>query len=443
MARVLIVGGGFGGLKAAQGLARANVQVTLLDRRNHHLFQPMLYQVATAGLSPANIAMPIRAILSGQQNAAVVLAEARSVDAARRVVVTDTGELPYDYLILATGATHSYFGHGDWARTARGLKTVEDALAIRSRFLLAFETAENETDERRRRALMTFVVIGAGPTGVEMAGAIAEIARTVIRKDFRNIDTRAARVILVEGQARVLPAGFPDHLSDRARRDLEAMGVEVRLGTHVTGVQDGDAPAVTLGEGPEAERIEAHNIIWAAGVRGSSLGATLGVPTDASGRVIVNPDLSVPGHPEVFVIGDLARVVDPKTGAMVPGVCPAAVQMGDFVARVIAREAAAGVGHSSPRACPPRPAFHYWDKGSLATIGRSRAVASLPGPFGKGRMQFAGFIAWALWAGVHIFFLIGFRNRVLVMLEWVWAYVFYQRGARLITTGADAAVPGA
>lgn len=425
---VLIVGGGFGGLNAARGLARAPVRVTVLDRRNHHLFQPMLYQVATAGLSPAQIASPIRGILSRQKNAEVLLAEATAVDLARRVVVTDLGEIAYDVLVLATGATHSYFGHDDWAATATGLKTVEDALTIRSRFLLAFEAAEREADESRRRALMTFVVIGAGPTGVETAGALAEIARTVIRKDFRHIDTRTARVVLVEGQDRVLPAGFPPDLSARAKRDLEAMGVEVRVGTRVTDVRGGDHPSVTLGEGAGAERIEAHNIIWAAGVKGSPVGATLGVPTDPAGRVIVGPDLSIPGRPEVFVIGDLAKVVDSKTGAMVPGVCPAAVQMGQYVARIVKAEVRGATG--------PRPAFSYWDKGSLATIGRSRAVALLPMPVIRRTVKFAGFIAWALWAGVHVFFLIGFRNRVLVMLEWAWAYWFYQRGARLITSDA-------
>ena len=416
--KVVIVGGGFGGLNAAKGLRRAAVEVTVLDRRNHHLFQPMLYQVATAGLSPAHIAAPIRSVLSQQKNAEVVLADVQRVDADRRVVVTDEGEVPYDVLILATGATHSYFGHEAWAAAAPGLKTIEDALEIRRRFLLAFEAAERETDEVRRRAFMTFVVIGAGPTGVETAGAIAEIARTVIRRDFRHIDTSLARVLLVEGQPRVLPGGFPAELSERAKRDLEAMGVEVRLGSRVTDVRGGDAPGVTIGE----EVIEAHNIIWAAGVRGSPLGATFGAATDAAGRVIVGPDLSVPGRPEIFVIGDLAKVVGPD-GAPVPGVCPAAVQMGQFVAKLVTREASGDRG--------PRPMFRYHDKGSLATIGRSRAVAWLP-MLGR-RVPFTGFIAWALWAGVHVFFLIGFRSRVMVMLEWMWAYIFFSRGARLIT----------
>lgn len=418
--KVVIVGGGFGGLNAAQGLAKANVSVTVLDRRNHHLFQPMLYQVATAGLSPAHIAAPIRSVLAKQKNVEVVLGEARRVDVARKVVVTDAGELPYDMLILATGATHSYFGQDAWETAAPGLKTIEDALEIRRRFLLAFEAAEAEKDAARRTALMTFVVIGGGPTGVEMAGAIAEIARTVIQRDFRKIDTRQTRVLLVEGQDRVLPGGFPADLSARAKRDLEAMGVEVRVGSRVTDVRGGERPGVTIAE----ERIDAHNIIWAAGVRGSAVGGTLGVETDRAGRVVVGADLSIPGHPEVFVIGDTAKVAG-KDGSLVPGVCPAAVQMGQFVAKVIRREAAGKAG--------PRPAFRYFDKGSLATIGRSKAVASLP-VLGR-TMKFAGFLAWALWAGVHVFFLIGFRSRVMVMLEWTWAYIFFSRGARLITSG--------
>ncbi|XVJ59087.1 MAG: NAD(P)/FAD-dependent oxidoreductase [Tepidisphaera sp.] len=424
--KVVIVGGGFGGLNAAKGLGRARVDVVLVDRRNHHLFQPMLYQVATAGLSPAHIAAPIRSVLASQKNTEVVLADVERVDAGKRVVVTDAGEIPYDVLVLATGATHSYFGKDAWAKAAPGLKTVEDALEIRRRFLLAFEAAEQEKDAAKRRALMTFVVIGAGPTGVETAGAIAEIARTVLRRDFRHIDTSQARVVLIEGQDRVLPAGFPAELSERAKRDLEAMGVEVRLRSMVTDVRGGESPGVTVGEAAGGERIDAHNIIWAAGVRGSPVGATIGAETDKAGRVIVGPDLSVPGHPEIFVIGDLAKVVG-KDGQPVPGVCPAAVQMGDFVAGVIAREAAGQRG--------PRPEFRYRDKGSLATIGRSRAVAWLP-VLGS-RWKFAGFIAWALWAGVHVFFLIGFRSRVMVMIEWIWAYVFFSRGARLITESPE------
>ncbi|MFO0835154.1 MAG: NAD(P)/FAD-dependent oxidoreductase [Phycisphaerales bacterium] len=417
---VVIVGGGFAGLAAAKRLKNAPVRVTLVDRRNHHLFQPLLYQVATAALSPAQIAAPIRAVLSRQKNAEVVLAEARRVDAARRVLETDQGDIAYDYLILATGATHSYFGHDDWSASARGLKTIDDALEIRRRFLLAFEAAENEASDARRRALMTFVIIGAGPTGVETAGAIAEIARTVIRRDFRHIDTSRARVVLVEAMDRVLPAGFPRELSDRALADLRAMGVEVRLNTRVTHVAPGttdDPPHVLLSASGDAapERVDAHNIIWAAGVRASPLGASLGVPTDNAGRVVVAPDLSIPDHPEVFVTGDLARCA--WQSGMVPGVCPAAVQMGDHAARNVARLVAGRAGEP----------FRYVDKGSLATIGRAKAVASVSG------MKFGGLLAWLLWAGVHVFYLISFRNRVVVMLDWALAYLFFKRGSRLIT----------
>lgn len=413
---VVIVGGGFAGLAAAKRLRRAPVRITLVDRRNHHLFQPLLYQVATAALSPAQIAAPIRAVLSRQPNAEVLLAEARRIDTSRRVLETDRGDLHYDYLILASGATHSYFGHDDWSGSARGLKTIEDALEIRRRFLLAFEAAENEASDARRRALMTFVIIGAGPTGVETAGAIAEIARTVIRRDFRHIDTSRARVVLVEAQDRVLASGFPRELSERALGDLRAMGVEVHLHTRVTGVGDADSPHVLLSHADRGvERIDAHNIIWAAGVRASELGSTLGVPTDHAGRVIVRADLSIEGHPEVFVAGDLARCA--WRDGMVPGVCPAAVQMGDHAARNIARLVAGKAGLP----------FRYVDKGSLATIGRAKAVASVAG------MKFGGVLAWLLWAGVHIFYLISFRNRVIVMLDWAWAYLFFKRGSRLIT----------
>lgn len=422
---VVIVGGGFAGLAAAKRLKNAPVRVTLVDRRNHHLFQPLLYQVATAALSPAQIAAPIRAVLSRQKNAEVVLAEARRVDAARRVLETDQGDIAYDYLILATGATHSYFGHDDWSASARGLKTIDDALEIRRRFLLAFEAAENEASDARRRAFMTFVIIGAGPTGVETAGAIAEIARTVIRRDFRHIDTSRARVVLVEAMDRVLPAGFPRALSDRALTDLRAMGVEVRLNTRVTHVAPGtaeDPPHVLLSASGDAapEGIDAHNIVWAAGVRASPLGASLGVPTDGAGRVVVAPDLSIPGHAEVFVTGDLARCAwggGPEGAGMVPGVCPAAVQMGDHAARNVARLVAGRAGEP----------FKYVDKGSLATIGRAKAVASVSG------MKFGGLLAWLLWAGVHVFYLISFRNRVVVMLDWALAYLFFKRGSRLIT----------
>ncbi len=413
---VVIIGAGFAGLYAAKALAGAPVRLTVLDRRNHHLFQPLLYQVATAMLSPANIAEPIRRVLRHQRNASVLLGEARAIEVdARRVVLAD-GEVGYDTLILATGATHSYFGHDEWARFAPGLKTVEDAVEIRRRFLLAFEAAERESDAAARRAELTFVVVGAGPTGVELAGSMTEIARRAIPRDFRAVDTATARVILVEAGDRVLSAFSPD-LSERARRDLEKLGVEVRLNTKVTDI---DASGAKVGD----QRIPARNVIWAAGVRASELGASLGAPLDHAGRVNVGPDLTIPGHPEVFVLGDLANITDERTGKAVPGISPAAIQMGRYAGRIVAREAEAA---RRGKAAPPRPPFSYRDKGILATIGRNKAVAMLP------RAEFGGYFAWALWALVHVFFLIGFRNRLLVMLEWAWAYLVFDRGARLIT----------
>jgi NADH dehydrogenase len=416
--RIVIIGGGFAGLAAAQSLARAPVSVTLIDRRNHHLFQPMLYQVATASLSPAEIAAPIRKVLSRQQNATVLLGDAVAIDTARQEVVLKDGRVGFDYLILACGVTHSYFGHNEWAPLAPGLKTIEDATEIRRRFLLAFEAAERETDEAARRAKLTFVVVGAGPTGVELAGAMAEIARRSIPRDFRSIDTRTARIILVEGADRVLTA-FPPELSARAKRDLEHLGVEVRLSSRVTEV---DAGGVRLGD----ERIAAECVLWAAGVQAEPIAATLGVELDRSGRVKVGPDLSIPAHPRIFVAGDLATITDPRTGQPVPGVCPAALQMGKHVAAVIAKEITAPDGPVTRRV-----PFRYRDKGILATIGRARAVADIRG------LRFAGLLAWLLWAGVHIFFLITFRNRVIVMLQWAWEYLLFQRGARLITGKAD------
>jgi NADH dehydrogenase len=404
---VVILGGGFGGLNAAKALARAPVRVTLVDRRNHHVFQPLLYQVATAGLSPAEIASPIRRILRGHRNTRVLLGEATAVDLpACRVVLADSSRLPYDWLIVATGVTHSYFGHEEWETHAPGLKTLDDALDIRRRVLLAYERAELEGDADRRRQWMTFVVVGGGPTGVEMAGALAEIARHTLAGEFRRIDPGAARVILVEAGPRVLPT-YPAELSAKAARQLERLGVQVWTGAAVTGM---DGSGVQLGQ----DRIAAGTAIWAAGVQAPPLAATLGVPLDRAGRVRVEPDLTLTGHPEVFVIGDLALLE--AAGRPVPGVAPAAMQMG--------RHAAANVLRSL-RGEERRP-FRYVDKGSLATIGRSAAVADF------GRLRLSGFVAWAAWLGVHIFFLIGFRNRFVVLFTWIWAYVTFQRSARLI-----------
>jgi NADH dehydrogenase len=403
---VVIVGGGFGGLAAARGLARAPVDVTLVDRKNHHLFQPLLYQVAAAGLSPAEIAYPIRRILRRQANARVVLAEATSVDGAGRRLVLVDGGLAYDCLVLATGATHSYFGRPEWERHAPGLKTLEDALEIRRRALLAFEAAEREADPEARRRWLTFVVVGGGPTGVEMAGAFAEIARHTLARDFRRIDPRSARVILLEAGERVL-AAYPEEVSQRARVQLETLGVQVWTGSAVTGV-DGDGVAVG------ADRIAARTVVWAAGVEGSPLARSLGAPLDRAGRVRVAADLSVPGCPGVFVIGDLAHVE--QDGQEVPGVAPAALQMGVH---------AAGNALRALRGEALLP-FRYRDKGSLATIGRRRGVAVL------GRLRLSGLVAWLAWLAVHIFFLIGFRNRFVVLFTWAWAYLTYERSARLI-----------
>jgi NADH dehydrogenase len=410
---VVIVGGGFGGLAAAQTLRRAPVEITLVDRRNHHLFQPLLYQVATAGLSPADIAYPIRAILRRQRNANVLLAEAVAVDVHARDVVLKDGRLHYDYLVVATGARHSYFGHEDWEPFAPGLKSLEDALEIRRRILLAFERAERETDPDCRRALLTIVIVGAGPTGVELAGAIAEIARQVMKSDFRAIDPRETRVVLVEAGPRVL-ATFPEKLSARACTALDERGVEVRTGTLVTAI---DRHAVWLG----SERIAAETILWAAGVAASPLVASLGAERDAAGRVLVQPDLTIPGHPEVFVIGDAAALQDADRRPL-PGVAPVAMQQGRYVARTIVRSL------RGQRRAP----FAYRDKGSLATIGRADAVAHI------GRLNLSGFTAWLLWIFVHILYLVGFRNRAVVLLDWAWAYVTMSRGARLITGNIDA-----
>jgi NADH dehydrogenase len=404
---IVILGGGFGGLNAARALARAPVRVTLIDRRNHHLFQPLLYQVATAALNPSDIATPIRRILRNQRNAEVLLAEARSVDLNAKVVELDEDLVSYDYLVVATGARHSYFGHDEWAPFAPGLKSIGDALDVRRRILMAFELAEREADARIRDAFLTFVIVGGGPTGVELSGALCEIAQHALSRDFRRINPAQARVILLEGSDRVLQSYRPE-LSDKARQQLERLGVEVRTSSRVTSI---DAEGVGLG----AERIEARTVLWAAGVAGSGLGRALGVPLNRAGRVEVAPDLSIVGHKNAFVVGDLAGVT--QDGAPVPAVAPAAMQEGLHATRNILR-AIAG---------KPTLPFRYVNKGSLATIGRSAAVADL------GRVRLSGLLAWLAWLGLHLLFLVGFRNRVLVLFEWAWSFLSYDRGARLIT----------
>jgi NADH dehydrogenase len=407
--QVVIVGGGFGGLEAAKALGGAPARVTLVDRRNHHLFQPLLYQVATAVLSPADIAQPIRAVLRDRANVEVVLGDVTSVDAdGKQVVLADGSRLPYDYLVLAAGASHAYFGHDEWEPYAPGLKSLEEATDIRRRLLVSFEAAERERDPEKRKALMTFVVVGGGPTGVEMAGAIAEIARYSLAKDFRHIDTRDARVILLEAVDRLLLA-FPAQLSRYALWDLQRLGVDVRFNTPVTDI----GPGVVTAGGTE---IKAATIIWAAGVKSSPVGATLGVETDRAGRVIVQPDLSIPGHPEVFVIGDMSSLMGPN-GRPYPGVAQVAKQEGAWAAKNI-RRAMAG------KKMEP---FQYIDLGNMATIGRNAAVADIRG------VNLTGFFAWLVWALVHVFNLIGFRNRLVVGLQWLWGYLTFQRGARLIT----------
>jgi NADH:ubiquinone reductase (H+-translocating) len=405
--RVGIIGGGFGGLNAARALAGANVSITLIDRRNHHLFQPLLYQVATAGLNPADIANPIRRILRNQKNVEVLLAEANSFDLAAKRVVLDEGFLDFDYLIVATGARHSYFGHDDWVPFAPGLKSIGDALEIRRRVLSAFEMAERTPDAAVRDAWLTFVIVGGGPTGVELSGALIEIARHALARDFRRIDPTQAKVILVEGSPRVLQAYVPE-LSERARQQMVRLGVDVRTGQQVTAI---DADGVSVG----GQRINSRTVLWAAGVAASRLGRALGVPLDKPGRVIVKPDLTIPGLPSVFVVGDLASLT--IDGKLVPGVAPAAIQEGVHAAQNILR---------ALRGRPLEP-FRYKDKGSLATIGRSAAVADL------GKLKLSGPVAWLAWLGVHILFLIGFRNRFVVLFEWGWSFFSYDRGARLIT----------
>jgi len=411
--RVVILGAGFGGLNAAQALKSAPVDVTVIDRRNYHLFQPLLYQVATAGLSPAQIATPIRRILAKQENATVLMDRVIDIDRDRRLVITREREIPYDFLIVATGARHAYFGHDEWEAFAPGLKKIDDATAIRTRILSAFEEAEATEDEEQRRRLLTFAVIGAGPTGVEMAGAIAELAKMGIVRDFRNIDPRKAEILLIEAGPRVL-ASFPESLSQAAERQLHHLGVEVIKNEAVIAC---DAQGINLKNG---RRIDAGTLIWAAGVAASSAAKWLKAPADRNGRVIVDADLRLPGDPHVFVIGDTAAVTD-AAGVVAPGVAPAAKQMGRFAAREI-RDALAG---------KPPSRFTYRDYGNLATIGRKAAVADF------GRFRLSGLLAWLLWSFAHIWFLIGFRNRFTVFFDWMWAYITYQRGARLITGRED------
>jgi NADH dehydrogenase len=413
---VVILGGGFGGLYAARALGKVPVEVTVVDRRNHHLFQPLLYQVATAGLNPSEIAAPIRSILARYENTSVILAEAVAIDVGGKRVVLRDGAVPFDFLIVATGASHSYFGHPEWEASAPGLKSIEDALEIRRRILMAYEAAERELEAEKRKAWMTFVIIGAGPTGVEMAGTLAEISRHAFRNDFRHIDPRQARTILLEGLPRVLPP-YPPDLSEKARLQLERLGVEVRTGAMVTGV---DALGVSIGE----ERIPARTVIWAAGVEASPLARSLGAPLDRAGRVLVERDLSIPGHSNVFVIGDLAALE--QDGSLIPGVSPAAIQEGRHAARNIER---------ALRGEAPVP-FRYLDKGSFATIGRGAAVGHV-----FKRLRLSGLPAWLAWLFIHIVFLIGFRSRIIVLIQWAYAYLTYRRGARLIT-GASTGTPG-
>ena len=412
--RVVVIGAGFAGLSAVRALASAPVDIVLVDRRNYHLFQPLLYQVATAGLSPADIASPIRGIVAGQRNVTVLLAKVVGLDkAAREVLTEEGGRIAYDTLVVATGARHAYFGNDDWEGVAPGLKKIEDATTIRRRILIAFEKAEVATDPSERRALLTFAVIGGGPTGVELAGAVAELARKALAVDFRNIDPRSARIVLVHAGSRLLET-MPAALSEKARRSLERLGVEVRLSSRVTHC---DGEGIAIGE----ERIAARTIVWAAGVAASPAARWLDAAKDRAGRVAVEPDLTLPGHREIFVVGDtaLAKQAD---GTPVPGVAPAAKQQGAYAAATIKARLE---GNATPAP------FRYRNLGNLATIGRKAAVADF------GFLQLSGSLAWLLWGGVHVFFLIGFRNRLAVLLDWLWAYVTFKRGARLITGGME------
>src|SRR6202035_5124435 len=428
--RVVIVGAGFGGLNAAKKLAGTPASITVIDRKNYHTFQPLLYQVATAGLSPGEIAGPIRAILRRHSNVEVLMAEVTDFDLERRLVKTEEQDVPYDFLIVAAGASHAYFGHDEWQALAPGLKTIEDALEIRRRVLLAFELAERRAAAGEGNDPLNFVIVGAGPTGVELAGTLAEICRHALANDFRAIDPSRARIHLLEGGPHVLPA-YPEDLSRSALEQLRRLGVEVSTSTMVTKIEPG---VIYAGEA----RMDAAVILWAAGVAASPLGKKLGVATDRAGRVLVKADLSIPGHPEVFVIGDLAALKD-ASGNMLPGVAPVAILEGRFVAKLIAKELNSGApsfSHSLREGgdSGSRPPFHYHDKGSLATIGRAAAVAQF------GRIHISGFLAWLAWLFVHILFLIGFRNRVLVFIQWAWSYFTYERGARLITGSTN--LPG-
>jgi NADH dehydrogenase len=412
---VVILGGGFGGLFAARALAGAPVRVTIVDRHNYHLFQPLLYQVATASLSPADIASPIRWVLRHQENVRVLLAAAQTVDVAgRRVSIEPGGWLPYDYLIVATGSTHAYFGHPEWARRAPGLKTLDDALEVRRQVLLAFEAAERESDPAVERRLLTFVIVGGGPTGVELAGALAEIARRSLRKDFRNIRPESARVVLIEGGPHILSA-FPERLRNAAKRSLERLGVEVLTGSIVSKIDETGVTWRSTAEGAQEEHLEAQTVLWAAGVAASPLAASLGVPLDRAGRVLAEPTLTVPGHPEVFVVGDLCALR--QDGRPLPGVAQVAMQGGAHAASNILR---------AMRREPLEP-FRYRDYGNAATIGRGAAVVDIGG------IKASGALAWLFWLFLHVFWLIGFRNRAAVLAEWAWSYVTFQRRVRLIT----------
>ena len=411
--KVVIIGSGFAGLAATRQLASTNADIVLIDKSNHHVFQPLLYQVATAALSPAQIAQPIRTIVKNQKNCTVELNEVININADAKQILCKNLSVDYDYLIIATGATHTYFNHDEWSRFAPGIKSIDDALNVRKKILNAFELAEITEDPQARDKYMTFVLIGGGPTGVEMAGAIAELARHTLVEEFRNINTSDARVILIEGNKRILPT-FPESLSDKSQRDLQELGVEVMTGKTVT---ECNYKGVKIHQ----DFISCHTIIWCAGVKASPAADWLNVEPDAAGRVVVNPDLSVPNQPDIFVIGDTAHVVD-DTGIVVPGLCPAAVQQGKYVAKVITQQI-----NQQTRPGP----FHYHDKGIMATIGRGKAVAHLS------FINLTGFIAWCMWGAIHLVPLVGFRNRIVVAIDWLWSYLTSDRGVRLITSGTD------